>query len=108
MNAFETFLGFRNRFNGRDAEFLRQRRVKGDSYSLPAVFHAENGRGQSTTEAKIRVARGRLKKAVGLRRRQEVHNRLDADRDRLIARLLQLQDDSAGDFTTIARGTVGA
>src|SRR6267143_4080541 len=105
VDALETSLGFRNRFDRGNPELLGCRCVQSDADALPAVFHAQNRAGQRAAEAKIFLAGGRLEEAVRLRRGEKIDDRFDADSDRLFERFLELQADFARDFTTVGRGT---
>src|SRR5438552_1846706 len=95
INALETFLGFRDRFDRRNPELLDERRVQRDADALPAVFHAQDGTGQRTTEAKMVAARRRLKEAVGFGGRKKIDDRFDAHGQRLLESSLDVQSDLA-------------
>ena len=53
------------------------------------------------------MAGGRFKEAIGLSRREQINNRLDAQGDGLFERLLQLHNNLADHFATIGNGTEG-
>ena len=72
IDAFETFLGFRNSFNWGDPEFAGFRGVQGDANVLPAVLDANGGRGQDSAETKIGASRGSFKEAVGFSGGKEI------------------------------------
>ena len=107
VDALETFLGFGNRLNRRDPEFLDQRRMQSDSDALPAVLHAEDGARKGATETQIHTARGGFEEAVGLRRCEQVSDGFDADGKGLRWNLLETQDDFAANFATMWGGTEG-
>src|SRR5499427_5614249 len=57
VNALETFFGFGDGFDRCDPELFGQRRVQSHANALPAVFHAQDGRGQSAASSKLPPAR---------------------------------------------------
>src|SRR5216684_2196924 len=107
IDALETFLGFGDRFNGRDPELFGRKRVENNADALPAVFHAEDGSGKRPAETKILVASRCFKEAIGLSRCEQIHNRLDAQGDGLFERLLQLHNNLVDHFATIGNRTEG-
>src|SRR6266700_502480 len=104
VDAFETFLGFGDRFDRRNPKIFDEGRMQRDADALPAVFHAQDGAGHGTTEAKIFLAEGRFKKAVGLGGGKEIDDRFDADAHGLFEKFLKLQSDFAGHFEAVAGG----
>jgi hypothetical protein len=107
IDALETFLGFGNRLNRRDPEFLGGKRMEKNADALPAVFHAERRRGERPAETKILRAGRRFEETIGLGRREQIDNRLDAQSDGLFERLIQFHNNLADHFTTISDGTEG-
>src|SRR4029079_9595757 len=79
VDALETFLGFGNRLNRSDPQFLSARRVNRDADALPAVFHAKQRSGQDAAEAQILPSLWRFKKAVRLGRSQEIDYGFDTN-----------------------------
>src|SRR5260370_32038162 len=80
VDAFETFFGFRDRFNWGNPELLSARSVQSYANALPAVFHAERRARNAPAEAQILRSGRRLKKPVGLRGRKEIQHRFDPNR----------------------------
>src|SRR5260370_1089123 len=66
VDAFETFLGFRDSFNGRNPELLGARSVESHANALPAIFDAKRGAGGAAAEAEVLRATRRLKKTIVL------------------------------------------
>src|SRR5207249_485684 len=56
VDALETFFGFGDSFNRRNPECFCQGRMQGDANALPAIFDAQDGRGQCAAEAQVRAA----------------------------------------------------
>lgn len=104
VDAFETFLGFGDRFDRRNPKIFDEGRVQGDANALPAVFHAQDGAGHGTTEAKVFLAERRFKKAVGFRGGKKIDDRFDADGHGLFEKFLKLQSDFASHFEAVAGG----
>ena len=107
IDALETFLGFGDRFNGRDPELFGRKRMENNADALPAVFHAEDGSGERPAETQILVTSRCFKEAIGLSRCEQINNRLDAQGDGLFERLFQLHNNLADHFATIGNGTEG-
>src|SRR5260370_41415452 len=107
IDTLETFLGFGNRFNGRDPELFGRKRVENNADALPAVFHAEDRSGERPAETQILLASRCFEEAVGLSRCEQINNRLDAQGDGLFERLLQLDNNLAAHFVTLANRTEG-
>src|SRR6266700_482999 len=103
VDALEAFFGFGNGLNRRDPESFGQRRVQRRANSLPAVFHAQDGRRERAVEAKIRMAAGSFKEAVRLGGRQKVDNGFNSNGHRLFQKLFELELDFARDFKTVLR-----
>src|SRR5207245_214562 len=88
VDALKTLLGLGDCFNRRNPEILDERSMQRNADALPAVFHPQDWAGHATTEAKILFAERSFKKAVGLRGRKEIDNRLDADGYGLLENIL--------------------
>jgi len=71
IHAFETFLGLRNCFDGRNPKALCAGSIQRDADALPAVFDANDVPGKFAAIAKWLFARVDLKKTiVGIRARK--------------------------------------
>src|SRR5260370_5417133 len=78
VDAFKTFFGFGNGFDGGDPELLGARGMEGDADALPAVFDTEGRTGQATAEAQILRSRRGLEETVEFARREKIEDGLNA------------------------------
>src|SRR5262245_32772058 len=101
IDALEAFFGFGDGFNRRDPESFRQWRMQSGAHALPAVFHAQDGRGERAAEAQIGMAVGSFKEAVRLRGRQKVDDGLDPHGYGLLQQLLQFELDFARNLEAV-------
>ena len=105
VDPFEALFGFRNSFNRRNPELLGSWSVESHPNSLPAVFHAKCGAGNTTTEAQVLRAGRRLKKTIRLCWREKIQYGLDSHRKGPIERCRQSDFHFTRDFATARRGT---
>jgi len=105
VDAFETFFGFRDSFNGRNPELLGARSVESHANALPAIFDAKRGAGDAAAEAEVLRATRRLKKTIGLGGSEEIKHGLDADGQRAIEGSGQRDFHFTGNFAAARRGT---
>src|SRR5260370_13330083 len=80
IDAFETFLGFGNRFNWRDPELFGRKPVESNANALRAIFHPETRRGERPADTQIRVTSRCFNVAIGHSRARTMTIHLDLHR----------------------------